>query len=724
MTGADAATKLVVHSAVGREGIGAHAGTSGTGSAVARRQTTAADEAPRRAASFWVQFAILFQVFWLLADGQIFDFPGIRDVREGFVFENLLTVLSGVALYVSGTWESGVGGLLAYLLDPELGVPVPALLLFYVIPTAVAAWRREWTALVFGMAVAHASVLAFVLVWLGLGAIPWLIDIGAKISFLWVLVRGRLWSRAYLAVLVLTAIQFGTPGVLFDWSFSEAVFPVITSHLTFVLTVLAIRALYFLVVDNIHIVRSLGFRNTVRMLLRTALLWTPILLFAAPYFIAANRIDAAIEETAYRQDYMRDIDPRTELEADTLASVTVFFQEKIDAWNAEFAARSKEIRALKPERFSDAVREQYDRVLDREIYLQRPEYDGVWGGLKSFGADVSASMIEETYRRVNDNARRRVILKAEEREDELLRTQGDVVQAMEDVRIEGETALIEARENALASIRTGFFIGRTFDRFTFLLFMILCIKSFFYVFARVACARDTDAHVTLGDPEDAVEMPRGEVTAPGNRVTMPEEEGAAFFFARRFQPHGKAPKFAIPQRGSAPVARIRHGCYAMNRFVSDPERGPIHITATRGAEFVVWSLEEGESIVFDYRYFVGMAETVTLGALISARITTQIFGRFIFPTATGPGRIIFLTEGAPQIAASGSRTFSMPPSRLVAWHRTARFHIDSEMSLADVYFSEAYVEPVEMAALIMDVDRQDRFGRGLTRFLRHFLLPM
>ena len=83
-----------------------------------------------------------------------------------------------------------------------------------------------------------------------------------------------------------------------------------------------------------------------------------------------------------------------------------------------------------------------------------------------------------------------------------------------------------------------------------------------------------------------------------------------------------------------------------------------------------------------------------------------------------------MTEGAPHIASARGRNFSMPPSRLVAWHQNARFHIDSELGIVDMYLSEAYVEPVEKSALVMDVDRQDGFGRGLARFVRQFLLPV
>ena len=180
----------------------------------------------------------------------------------------------------------------------------------------------------------------------------------------------------------------------------------------------------------------------------------------------------------------------------------------------------------------------------------------------------------------------------------------------------------------------------------------------------------------------------------------------------------------MPQSGAAPFPRLRHGCYTMNSFTRSEGRAPIQITATRGAEFVEWRLAEGESVIFDYRYFVGMSESVRLSALISARVTSQVFGRFIFSTASGPGTLVLMTEGAPQICADEDEIFSMPPSRLVAWQVPVRFHVDSELGLIDVYFSEAYVEPEARSALIMDVDRQDSFGTGLVRWVRRFLLPI
>ena len=162
----------------------------------------------------------------------------------------------------------------------------------------------------------------------------------------------------------------------------------------------------------------------------------------------------------------------------------------------------------------------------------------------------------------------------------------------------------------------------------------------------------------------------------------------------------------------------------MNAFTQSEGRTPVQITATRGAEFVEWQLAEGESVVFSYRNFVGMSESVRLSALISARVTSQIFGSFIFPVATGPGTLILMTEGVPYVGATEGEAFSMPPSRLAAWQQSARFHVDSELGMLDVYLSEGYVEPEPQSVLVMDVDRQDGFGTGLARFIRRFLLPI
>ncbi|MEZ5826201.1 MAG: hypothetical protein R3C97_16185 [Geminicoccaceae bacterium] len=258
-------------------------------------------------------------------------------------------------------------------------------------------------------------------------------------------------------------------------------------------------------------------------------------------------------------------------------------------------------------------------------------------------------------------------------------------------------------------------------RITQLFFILICIKSFMYVFSRIAFSRESGAWFTLadeGEPEA-----RGEIARFSQQYDVGDEASSKWFVSRRFQPHGKPPRISLPQPTGAPIARILHGAYPMNRLEVEAGQGGMNFTATGGAEFVEWRLGDGEAVVFDFRNFVGMSDGVRIKTLISARLSSMVLGHFIFSTAIGQGTLLLLTDGRSRFGDARELSTSLPPRQLAAYAKTAKFHVDSSLGMADIYFSTAYVRPLEGGKVIIDVDRQKGVGTGLGRFITHFLWP-
>ena len=128
-------------------------------------------------------------------------------------------------------------------------------------------------------------------------------------------------------------------------------------------------------------------------------------------------------------------------------------------------------------------------------------------------------------------------------------------------------------------------------------------------------------------------------------------------------------------------------------------------------------------VVFDFHNFVGMTEELQVSTLISLRLTTLLLGKFIFSTATGPGKLILKTDGRAEITGRDEIADSLPPERLVAMHRETRLSLDSELGIVDVYLSTAYVRPQSGGQVIVDVDSQRGSASGLGRFFLHFIWP-
>lgn len=265
---------------------------------------------------------------------------------------------------------------------------------------------------------------------------------------------------------------------------------------------------------------------------------------------------------------------------------------------------------------------------------------------------------------------------------------------------------------------------RATHTFSFVLFAIVCVKSFLYVFARVAFNKDTGTFISLGNAEGerppAVES---QITQTGSTYVIPGGQTATYYVSRKFQSRGKAPRFAIPQPLHGPIARILHGKVTMNKVVMQPSDKAVTYTATQGANFLEWNLREGEVVLFDFHHFVGMSEELKISTLISPRLSTLLLGKFIFSTATGPGKLILMTSGRAEITNKDEAGDSLPPERLVAMPMETRLYAESEMGPLDVYLSTAYIRPEAGGQLIVDVDSQRGSGVGLGRFFRHFIWP-
>ncbi len=265
---------------------------------------------------------------------------------------------------------------------------------------------------------------------------------------------------------------------------------------------------------------------------------------------------------------------------------------------------------------------------------------------------------------------------------------------------------------------------RATHTFSFVLFALVCVKSFLYVFARVAFNKDTGTFISLGNAEgESQPVVESQITPTGSSYVIPGGQAETYYVSRKFQSRGKAPRFAIPQPLGGPIARILHGKVTMNKVVMQPSDKAVTYTATQGAQFLEWNLRDGEVVLFDFHHFVGMSEELKISTLISPRLSTLLLGKFIFSTATGPGKLILMTSGRAEITSSDQVADSLPPERLVAMPKDMRLYAESEMGPLDVYLSTAYVRPEAGGQLIVDVDSQRGSGVGLGRFFTHFIWP-
>ncbi|XOV83089.1 MAG: hypothetical protein ACFHXK_19835 [bacterium] len=308
---------------------------------------------------------------------------------------------------------------------------------------------------------------------------------------------------------------------------------------------------------------------------------------------------------------------------------------------------------------------------------------------------------------------------------------GDIVAFTDAAELEVGEILLEYETLTRTAINRVHTASNVLRQIMLLWLIVIAIKSFMFVFARVIFDKSTDIEVDLLEHEGPATQ--GKVKSL-QEVHIPGSYPFDVYYKANYQPLGPAPRFSIPQWRSSLMSRLRFGAWNMSQVkmpLAEPEG--LTFNAIEAEHLVDWEMQEGEEVVFSYRHFVAMNENIQLRTVVSLRVATLLLGRIVFHTARcegGPGRLILRTRGKPATAAQVRQ--SIPAARLVAWNRYARFSVDSHLTPVDIFLngfnlrrsgSETDADP--QGILVVEADARDGgILVGTLRFARNFLLPV
>lgn len=705
------------------------------------------------------QFCLLLAIYPFLIDFSLFSFAefgeGIRifvlTVQNAIVSSSVFTAHS-----VSGASPLASSGLHLWLLVVLILLPIVIYLL--AVLTCLIRLRFGW--LIFGMLPVHIPVAIIVFqlyanVVLGIptaeinSGVKLLMEqydfalwynISAKIAFLWFALRGRIWSKSFRNFLIFAVVM--TPVALeMPFSFS-LVAQVLLLVLCLIVAATFLRILVMAVLDNIYLFRNLGFVRSLTGLGRSLVLWLPMTLLAVPYFYIHHAIEDAIRIEIYglpvnfplaqkRLHLACEADdgivwpdvewtpPRDHImafAAQRMLFLKACFDQKIDGVEGE-------IRAARDTGLTAIVQGEFDAAFPKEIPFAAPDNSFPFAKLKDFAVDQGHNAFNTGWGAVRASMLARLTKRSNEFEASFRSFSNTGLSKLDALKRSVDDLLVAANRDLQLAIWWSFAYMRAAQMLGHILFAFICLKSFLYVFSRVVFHRETGTFLTLGKTQGNVEARPAEIVFHGEEYVIPADKASTWFVARRFQAQGKPPRFAWPQPTKAPIARFLHRATFMNRVdvaVGDTE---VHYSAMRGAKFVEWTLAPEESVVFDFRNFVAMSDGVAVSTLISPRITSMLLGHFIFSVATGPGKLLLMSDGRSRVLHTDQAQASFPPERLLAMNKDTRFHVESEMGIVDIYVSTAYLKPVGSGTVVVDVDRQKGGESGLGRFVTHFLLP-
>ncbi|MEM6358072.1 MAG: hypothetical protein AAF844_20630, partial [Pseudomonadota bacterium] len=370
--------------------------------------------------------------------------------------------------------------------------------------------------------------------------------------------------------------------------------------------------------------------------------------------------------------------------------------ETAEAWAARRAREAlPNVRLPKPRRcgvdplcgLEHLIMTATERAMNRAIGRARNSIARAAGELADDGTELTGEQIDTLTRRVEDD-------------------------------------LMRLRLTTRAVLSNGFDLAGVVNHLLLAVLVVAFLKSFCFIFARVVFASpDREAAVAFATPDE--HFPEGALAIRGRRYTT--EEGECLYFGRQAQMEGIAPRIALPQPAACVLPRLSSQLYLMNKAdIRLAEQGRVVFKTGDVRQFVEWRLQEGEEVIFRFGDFIGMDGSVTLSTYLSFRIPTLIMGRFLFRVARGPGRLILRTDGRAEISDNGDAALSKPVHRFVAWHRGARFKLDAEQNVFDIYLSGVHLKkrPGDLVVFVAESGDRRRVATGAIRFLKTFVLPV
>jgi hypothetical protein len=324
-------------------------------------------------------------------------------------------------------------------------------------------------------------------------------------------------------------------------------------------------------------------------------------------------------------------------------------------------------------------------ALPTRLRLRRAACD--WGSPGRCLANAARAGIEETLARAVAR--------------DLARFEGSATGRIEDARRGASQqvgAALERLEARIMTLRTAahraadrvFLLHDLLRLLAWLTLAFVVVKSFLYVLALELYHRDESASMGF---DDAVPV-QGEYRS-GKRVTIDRAFTVPLITRKQLSNADNHVRLA-PWPGAAPIARLWHRRYFLftrGTFLSDADpsvppgapaaeagqaRGMV-ASAGGGEAIVEWRMQPGEEVVFGYRDFFGASENLRLRSEISLRLSSLLLGRIFFriaqcPADGGEGRLLLKADVE---LVDQAQIRAVPPERMIAWNRHARFSIHS-----------------------------------------------
>ncbi|USG61964.1 AIM24 family protein [Sneathiella marina] len=559
-------------------------------------------------------------------------------------------------------------------------------------------------------------------------------------------IRTPQFAAACLIILVVTLNPFsrveegGSIAHVF-FAFFLSTYPLVL----FIVSAVLLRLLVLGVVQNLPILRQMSQRRFLLYSLLTVFLWIPIGLSLAAGLWLSFYVDTRAQDAVYGIECTNDgvglfecdgptsdkLVTRGEdsnLELDIYTSVDIAFKNQ-ELQLEDMLAKYRSLAKKSKKQIPEFVETQYV-----SIFPARQDLINNISSLKPPSCklhQITCNVIRNVKISILDaymSIRNRQLRKLNDLTSDLANLSGDAAdKQLREIELYLSATLDTIKRGVRNTIADVFWTVRTLNLLANMILLIAAIKSFAYIFGRIAFKNETGHALPIelqNEAPSSSPAPARIRTGFDPEYIFKSANREHYYIKPALSPSGKSQGVAWPQPFKAALRRLFTGTYKMVKVeVVENNKDTISIQTSQGRQFLEWTLQDGERVYFSQGNLAAFSETVGLSTHISLSLTAMAFGRMFFSVAEGPGILILRTYGKPEIYTSPDTARSIDPLRFIGWTDVARFHVNSSSTPWNVYFHSAQMSFSGGGAAIGDVSENGKRGAGAVRFIPPVFIP-
>ncbi|MCC3304573.1 AIM24 family protein [Sneathiella sp. HT1-7] len=532
-------------------------------------------------------------------------------------------------------------------------------------------------------------------------------------------------------------------------SFSQGLFSLLLASyalVLFIVTAISLRLFALAILQNIPIFAQFDRKKSASYALFTALRWIPIGICIVLGLWLSLQIDTRAQDAVYGVECTKEGTGMFECAIPTTETLVVRGENpnlERDIYNAvDIAFRNQEIQLERMlaeyRKLAKTSPKQIPAFVDKEFTSVYPDGNTLTKNVPSLKPPecklhqvdchitrkVKISIID-AYDFTRDRQRNRL---NELTSDFASLTGEKADKRLREIELYLSTTLDATKRSVRNIIADVFWTVRSLNLLATLILIVAAVKSFAYIFSRVAFKSESGKalpieNLGLGKEQDASSPPDILSGYDPEYIFRPDDNGK-YYIKPALSPSGSSQGIAWPQPHKAILRRLFSGTYKMVKVNPHEDLSDmISIQTSQGRQFLEWNLKPGERVYFSQGNLAAFSETIRLETHISLSLTAMAFGRMFFSVAEGPGKLVLRTFGKPEVYTSKDNSRAIDPLRFIGWSDQAHFHINSSSSLENIYFHSAQIRFSHGGAAIGDVSENGKRGAGAIRFIPPVFLP-